>query len=323
VTDPPKPALPRPDPSTRIDVPASPGPATGLKAQQARAKAKVEQFRADLEATRPRSRTIDVVFSSIEHDTATGGSVLAAAAAFRLFLFMVPYVFALVYGFGLAADAGDKDPKTLAEQAGVAGLLASTIDVAADQSLATRIIVFVGALVAVVLAARSVLKVLAVIHALAWRVPVRRFPRRTRAAGVFILLVTLAIALVQGITWMRDESLVAGLTATILFIAVPTVIWLFVSLRLAHEPDAGWRDLLPGAVLVGVGLQILHLVTVFWIARQLESKSETYGAIGAALAILLWAYIVGRVLAGSAVLNAAIYERKRRVTVVPPAPPGS
>src|SRR5262249_53891344 len=153
---------------SRLDAATSADRGSRWKAQQVRAKARVEQVRADLEAARPRSRTIDVVFSSIEHDTATGGAVLAAAAAFRIFLFMVPYVFALVYGFGLAADAGHKDPKTLAAQAGVAGLVASTIQVAADQSWLTRLFVFGGAVVATFWTARSALKVLGVIYALAW-----------------------------------------------------------------------------------------------------------------------------------------------------------
>jgi hypothetical protein len=51
------------------------------------------------------------------------------------------------------------------------------------------------------------------------------------------------------------------------------------------------------AVFVGVGVQLLHFATVYWITDLLASKSETYGAIGAALAILFWAHLLGRVLA--------------------------
>jgi uncharacterized BrkB/YihY/UPF0761 family membrane protein len=64
---------------------------------------------------------------------------------------------------------------------------------------------------------------------------------------------------------------------------------------------------------------VLHAVTIYWIARQIESKSDTYGAIGGALAILLWAYILGRIMAAGAVLNMAVWEQRHEQTP-PPEP---
>jgi uncharacterized BrkB/YihY/UPF0761 family membrane protein len=143
-----------------------------------------------------------------------------------------------------------------------------------------------------------------------------------RPALLFIVVVTGAVALIQITLWLRDRSFIAGLTAQILFIAVPAVLWLMMSMRFfVHAPDAGWRDLLPGAVLVGVGIQILHFVTVYWITHLVESKSETYGAIGSALAILFWAYLLGRILAAAAVLNAGTWQQSH--PTLPPPPPSS
>jgi uncharacterized BrkB/YihY/UPF0761 family membrane protein len=305
--------LPPPDPASRAGAtPDAPAEKTsGLKARQEQAKAKVEQMRRDLEAARPRSRTIDVAFATVEHDVATGGAVLGAALAFRIFLFLVPYVFVLVYGFGLATDASSGDPHDMAQKLGIAGLMASTIDTAAEQSLFTRIVVFVTASITLVIASRSLLKVLAITHALVWAQPVRSYPRLTRSAIALVVILTAGLALVQALTWLRGRSFFVGLVGELLFILVPTGLWLLFSWRhLAHPDDATWKDLIPGAVLIGVGVQILHFVTVFWITRYLASKSETYGAIGSALAILLWAYLCGRLMAGSAVLNAAWYERR-------------
>ena len=50
-----------------------------------------------------------------------------------------------------------------------------------------------------------------------------------------------------------------------------------------RAPEAPWTALLPGAVVFGVGLEVLHLITVYWIATQVEHKTDTYGAIGFAL----------------------------------------
>ena len=263
-----------------------------------------------LEEARPRYRSIDVLFVSIQRDTLAGGSVLAAAVAFRVFLFVVPYVFVVVYALGLASSASGSDPQDLAREAGIVGLLASTITAAATQSVWTRVVIFVAAVYTLFSGSRSFLKVLAVTHALAWQLPPQR-RKMAKPALIFIVIVTAAFIVFQLILWLRDQSFIAGLLAEVVFIAVPTLLWLVLSLRFfAHATGATWRDLLPGAVLVGVGIQVLHFVTVYWIARLLESKTETYGAIGAALAILFWAYLLGRVFAAAAVLNAAAWQQR-------------
>jgi uncharacterized BrkB/YihY/UPF0761 family membrane protein len=58
-----------------------------------------------------------------------------------------------------------------------------------------------------------------------------------------------------------------------------------------------------------LGALFLHVVTVYFIAREVESKTDTYGAIGAALALLLWAYLLGRIMTAAAVVNASLFER--------------
>src|SRR5262249_35499479 len=76
-----------------------------------------------------------------------------------------------------------------------------------------------------------------------------------------------------------------------------------------HAPDVPPGALLPGSVLFGVGMEGLHLVTVYWISNQIEHKTETYGAIGFALALLLWAYLLGRLITASAVVNETLWAR--------------
>jgi uncharacterized BrkB/YihY/UPF0761 family membrane protein len=258
---------------------------------------------------------VDVAFISIERDATAAGPVLASAIAFRIFLFVVPYAFVVAYGFGLASWATGADPHDVARRAGIVGLLASTITSAASQSAWTQVVIFATALYAVFSTSRSFLKVLDLVHALAWQVPPRRRPHLTKPALVFIGIVTAAFVLLQLVLWLRDRSFIAGLVAELLYIAVPTGLWLVLAAGFfVHAPGAGWRDLVPGAALVGVGVQALHFVTVYWITHLLESKTETYGAIGAALAILFWAYLLGRVLAASAVLNAGTWQQRHTPT---------
>jgi uncharacterized BrkB/YihY/UPF0761 family membrane protein len=96
------------------------------------------------------------------------------------------------------------------------------------------------------------------------------------------------------------------------------------ALRIAHALAWGevvepmkrtWRAALvvPGAVLVGFGVLVLHVVTVFYITRRISTPSALYGTLGGAIAILVWAYFVGRLLVSSAVLNASLYREREQV----------
>ena len=244
------------------------------------------------------------MFSVFERDSAAGGPVLAGAVAFRVFLFQVPYVFVLVAGLGLASSADHKDPSELARDAGIGGLTAQAIGDFGNISVWGRITALVVGGFALFLAARSAVKVLRIIHSLVWAVPVVRAKRLSRQAGVFIVLVTIALALATFVGWLRDRSFVGGLVGTILYIVVPTAMWLIVSWFLPRAADCEWWDLLPGAVVFGVGVEALHVFTVYWIAREVASKSDTYGALGTSLALLLWAYLLGRLIVAAANLNA-------------------
>jgi uncharacterized BrkB/YihY/UPF0761 family membrane protein len=81
--------------------------------------------------------------------------------------------------------------------------------------------------------------------------------------------------------------------------------WLLASLHLPHG-GVTWTALLPGAVVVAVGFQGIHLLTVLWISHKLESASAAYGALGVALVLLMWLYLLGRLIVVSAMLNATI-----------------
>ena len=68
---------------------------------------------------------------------------------------------------------------------------------------------------------------------------------------------------------------------------------------------------------MAVGADVLQLLTTYWIGHLVARKTSTYGAVGIALAVLLWVYVLGRVLVASAGVNATLW-RRRRETAGPP-----
>jgi uncharacterized BrkB/YihY/UPF0761 family membrane protein len=283
-----------------------------LKAEQAKVIGRLQRAREQLEAKRPNSRTVDAVFGALERDVAAGGGVLAGAVAFRVFLFMIPYVFLLVMVFGLGASVGSEDPVSLARDAGIGGLAGQAFGSVGELSTQERILSFFVAAFALLLATRALLKALRIVHALVWRTPTGKQANMARAAGFLVLLISLVLVLTGLVGTLRGDSFLLGLLATVLFMFVPFVMWLVVSWYMPHAPDVPWTALVPGAAVFGVGVEVLHLITVYWIAHQLEHKTNTYGAIGFALALLLWSYLLGRLITSAAVLNETLWAREVR-----------
>jgi uncharacterized BrkB/YihY/UPF0761 family membrane protein len=69
-----------------------------------------------------------------------------------------------------------------------------------------------------------------------------------------------------------------------------------------------WTAFLPGAVVFAVGLEALHLMTVYYLADKLASQSALYGALGLAASLLFFLFLFGRGVVWSAELNAVVWD---------------
>ena len=301
------------------DSPEQPRPSriARLRTQKERVTERVTTAAGQLEERRHRSSTIDSALRTLERDSEIGGGVLAAAVGFRVFLFLVPYVFVFVAGFGVASGASKKSASQAAHDAGIGGLIANSLGDFGHISFGQRIAFLVVGLLALGLAARALVKTLAVVHTLVWGTVERRKVGATKGAVLLVGLVTVAMVASVAVSWLRGRSFVAGLIGTILYLLVPLVMWLGASWLLPHAPDLEWPSLLPGAIVVGAGIGVLNLVTVYWISREVARRSDTYGALGAALAMLLWAYLLGRLVVAATVVNAALWRRRRDESAAP------
>jgi len=283
---------------------------TRLRTAALQARAKRIAARADAE--RANHRTLDAAFEIVDRDTEVGGGIIAGALAYRLFIWLLPFALVLIAGLGFAAGASSTSPESAAKSLGLAGLVSNSIASAAKGS-ARWYALAVGVPV-LLYVTRSVLRGLIGAHRLVW-VDVRAAAPRPRAKATLRLLgLLLCLFVLSGAAEAaRAHSFWFGLLASVVLIVPVTGLWLLISIRLPHR-DADWVWLIPGAILFAAGTEMLELVGAYLMAPWALSKQGTYGALGLAAALLFALYLISRLIVGTAVLNATLWERHIRTT---------
>ena len=128
---------------------------------------------------------------------------------------------------------------------------------------------------------------------------------------MLIAIIFGASLVATGISKVRSDHPLLGLVLGLSSIVIWGGAWLWISWLLPHARGISVTDLLPGSLLFGLIVWSMHLLTVFYFARKVSHASDTYGAIGSAIGILLALYLIGRAMSASAVLNATLWERKQ------------
>lgn len=292
-----------------VDAPGAPVPAReSVRERVAHLRERAERTRSGIEARRADSASIDTALDAVERDAQTGGGVLAAALAFRLFMFLVPYAFVMSTGFGLASTAAGQDPGDAARSAGITGLLASAVASTSTLSLANRLVALVLGGFALVLTSRSLIRVLWIVHRLIWRVQPTRKPSPWGPL-ILIGLVTALFGIADLTSWIGSQSLPLRLVAFLMTIVISGGAWFLASWLLPRDECALWA-LLPGALIVGLGVGVLQILTITYVVHVVTRKSALYGAIGIALALLLWTYFAGRLLTAAIAANATLWKHR-------------
>ncbi len=291
-------AAPPPEPAQR--------PPGRVSRASAWSKAKGAQATAWAEEARETRASVDVGFRIADRDKQVAAGVLAGGVAYRFFFWLVAA--ALLAGGALGFfDANTVEGAT--GDRGIAATLANAVGDSVRQSEAARWwLVIVGSWLTLWTGYMGA-KALVLVHSTVWGVPSPRIGNALRASLVFTGAAVGVLAAMAGARWLRAEAGVLGLVITLLVFAIPFVFWLGASRALPNRA-AGWTDLVPGAVLVAVGVEALHLFTVFYLEPKLSSATELYGGIGVATTILFWLYILGRLVIGAATLNASLVDQR-------------
>jgi len=148
------------------------------------------------------------------------------------------------------------------------------------------------------------------VMATVWQVPRRDRPTFVaRLLRGLILLVILALAVVSTAvlsslaTAMNGLGFVGrvGLTAAALVLNVG---WFAIAFRALTPRALRWREVMPGAVVAGIGFQILMTVGTAIVAHQLKGTTSSYGVFGIVLGLLAWIALLSTVFVYSAEVNA-------------------
>ncbi len=297
------------------DAARPPAPGTNrygrARAHVAAAQRRMDVAYQQLQDSRSRRGSVDVVFNVQEGDRSVGGSLLGGAIAFRMFLWLLPASLLVVAGLGFGSAQDPATPDELVKGLGMTSIAAHSINQAAQDSRSGRWLALILGTIFLYTTSVALVKALYVAHALVWHVPVPKLQHKPRAVGELLALILLIAAGTSVGAIVRDRSPGFGLLTMIGVVVLYGVLWWLWSLRLPHAP-ASALEMIPGAIAFAVGVEALHLIVVYYLAARMTHASALYGSLGIAAAILFGLYLIGRLIIAAIVINVAVWERKHR-----------
>jgi uncharacterized BrkB/YihY/UPF0761 family membrane protein len=263
-----------------------------------------------------RHVALAVPVRAIERNRRVAASVLAGGFAYRLFLWLLP--FGLVLGGGLGLMNADSTENAV-ERGGLPGAVTNAVGDAARSSSSNSWWLLAVGVPLLLWAGFTGAKAILLIHSLVWDEPPPK-PKPLTASLVFTGGVCAFLATVALTWWVRDSW--PGLLAPVLTFAPLAALWLFVSLHLPHR-DAPWQALLPGALVVSIGFQVLHEAVGYLLVPKLEKSTSLYGSLGATTTLLFFMYMVGTLVVAAPVLNSSLHNELRRRDDATTSPAGA
>lgn len=149
---------------------------------------------------------------------------------------------------------------------------------------------------------------------LVWNIPYVRWPsiylRYLRALGILVLLAlsTVGLTVLTGFATLVSH----GWAATMLLLAGSLIInfcLILVAFNVMTADALRWRDIAFGAALAAVFWQILQLIGSWYVGRELQHASNTYGFFGVVIALLTWIYLGAQLFLLAAEINVVQHSR--------------
>jgi membrane protein len=253
-----------------------------------------------------RHPSLSAGFAVVRRDIEIGGTLLAGALAFRLFIWLLPCCLLVTALLGFTAT-NTRSPEELTSDLGMGPLTASMLGQVAAQAEGGRWVTMALGLVLLAFAGLTLGRALDRIRDRVWH---SRADRRPKAALARALRYNLALLLIV-VGNIAAPVVVAATGRSPGLVSLPSLVFYVVvgMVMLSVEWPPRWRSVWPGALLIAVGIEALHLAAVLFLPGKLARASELYGTLGVAASILLWLALMARLLVLGQVLNAVLAER--------------
>jgi hypothetical protein len=260
-----------------------------------------------LEHERPRHATIEVAFRWVVRDKQIAGGVLGGGLAYRLFFWVLAMTLLVSGGLGVASESGIAITRGI-KDSGLGAELARSVNTAAQDSRSGRWWLIVLGAYFTLWFSWGVLRALRLVSSAAWQIapPKLRNPHWAILAVLSTPVILATFSLGSGFVRARSSpqvGLLVTLAAGIAFgvLALLAMIWL-------PSRDVPWTAFVPGAITLGVGIEALHVFTVYFLANRLENASQLYGTLGLTSTALFYLFLIGRGIVWASELNAVWWE---------------
>jgi uncharacterized BrkB/YihY/UPF0761 family membrane protein len=234
-----------------------------------------------------------------------GGPLLSGGLAYRLFLFMIPAALLVVAVIGAFVDISGETPDQAAHDLGMGAALAATVSQAVSQSEANAWWLALLGLVLMLWAARSAVSALLIVSRIAWDERPSNKISTTRGALVFTGFIFAGSIGSYLASHLLHGSIAASVLLWVLVAAV-TIGAALLAMVLLPRAGRPWPVVIPGALFFGVVVRGLVLATGVYFADKISRANDLYGALGIAIVILLWLYLLAWGWVAAQFLNAGI-----------------
>ena len=248
---------------------------------------------------------------AVQHKFASDrGSRLAAVLAYYAFLSIFPamLVFVTVLGY-LLASHGDLRHQLLDSAIAQFPVIGSALrDERQLRPLRGNVAAFVIGVAGALWSGMRAMQIAQDAMNDVWEIPLRDRPRfvqkRVRAALMLALIGT-ALALTVALSNVAALLAVAWLTRSALVIAsvVANVATFALAFQILTANRLRWRDVMPGAVLAGIGWLGVQLLGTWFVTRVVKGASDVYGTFATVIGFLTLFFVQAQLTLWAAEVN--------------------
>ena len=146
-------------------------------------------------------------------------------------------------------------------------------------------------------------------YEIAWHLPGRR-PRDLWRPVAWLAVLLCGISL-MGLVAAAGRGNLTGSVVVPAAAAPLVLLWAWWTQHLLLGGRVGWRPLLPGALVIAVGLYALRAFAAVSLSSSITENYDRYGPIGIVFMLLSWFIGFSAVMLGGAVVGAEIWEARQ------------